>query len=827
MSDLNVALRLRLDNQMKAGADGAKRDLQQLKAEAEKLGKTNAALSPASLRAAQQTRQIETQKAVAVERTTAAYRRQRSEMLAGDLAARRLDRARDVRATREVQRARRNAQMGVSLRNFGPVDWGGGAKPALLRSQEAQRRARLNAMTTTMAAQRAAEVRAARAHYQAGRPAGVAVPGSAPTVSPTSVPVVPPSAGPSLATGAGVGVAAQGRSQGLSYARSFVGGLGVGIGVAAVGQFVKESLLGAADDEFERDQLRVLGNLSEAQMETYRKSLDKTARLRGVGSKGSLGIFGGLMAGGLSSDEAVGMTDNVAIFAKATKSSLEDASRATVALRNNMKLIDPKHIMAAYDAIAAGGKAGEFEVQDMARHLPSLLAKMEKLGETGVTGVRNTVAISQAVRKVVGSSDEAATIMENLLDTFTSREFVAGAKKVGIDVEKSMKDAKDKGLSPVFAMLHQIHKKTGGDPFKVAKLIPNKRAADALIAALREAGFMMELLDEMASSAGSTMEDYRVATDNAKEAWGRFSASIIEKSKEVVGQALPSLTSGMDALTSLLNNNEKRAGGLLEKLGGVLSFMNDIAAKTNEGLSGNAPGQKDILTPLLFGKPLDERTKDAYQEYGRTRREALDLPVSANERRRKEQMRALQEDLGPNVVAREDSQRAEIDAYREYGQTRAQSNRDLVVRKKITMPGPARADDGTLMPPPRVNTFDRMLEGMKKFAPDADAAMDEYNDALGRGLDDARTKISAAVNEFRAMLSFSAGPTISPTMLPAGAAVSAPVQQAGGGSGGGSVNVTQNISTSDSRMAARRSQREQNRAMSLAMNNALHDTGAA
>lgn len=747
MSDLNVALRLRLDNQMKAGAEAAKRDLQALKAEADKLGKTTAAMSPASLRAAQQTRQIETQKAVAIERTSAAYRRQRSEMLAGDLAARRLERARDVRMNREQQRARRNAQMGIGLGPRGPIDWGPTVPAA--RTREAQRRARLDAMTAGLIGSRAAEVRAARFQQQAG------LPGRAALIAPTSVPSVPPSAGPSLATGAGMGVAAQGRAQGFSYARSFMGGLGIGMGVAGVANFAKEALLGAGADEFERDQLRVLGNLSEAQMENYRKTLDRTARLRGVGSKGSLGIFGGLMAGGLTPDEAAGMTDNVAIFAKATRSSMEDASRATVALRNNMKLVDPKHIMAAYDAIAAGGKAGEFEVQDMARHLPSLLAKMEKLGETG------------------------------------------------------------------------------GDPFKVAKLIPNKRAADALIAALREAGFMMELLDEMASSAGSTMKDYETATDNAQEAWARFSGSIIERSKEVVGQALPSITEGMNAITRLLDNTDQRAGGLLETLGSVLRFMDSIAAKQLEKLSGN-PDQKDILSPLIFGKPVDERTKEAYQEYGRTRRasagrfrsplsgrEAEDGSMDAYNRlvnsgdmeaileEAREERRRLREERGLPIRARD---KAENDPrYRQI---------------ELPHQNSGSADDGTPVPPPRVNTFERMLNGMRNLAPEAEDAMKEFNQSLGRGLDDARIQISAAVSDFKAMLSFSAGPTISPTMLPAsapgGGAAAIPVQHAGSG---GSVNVTQNISGSDPRMLARRSQREQNRAINLAMNNALHDTG--
>lgn len=782
MNDLNVALRLSLINQTKAGAEAAKRDLKQLKAEAEKLGKTQAGFSPASTRAARQLEVMETRKAVAAERTTAAYRRQRAEMVAGDITARRLDRAREVRTTRDAARMRREmrsahtAMAAAGMAGRGPIQWAPDGR--MFRSSEALRRQRNEVLAATLAAQRAS----AR-----GLAAGV---GAGATGA------VPAGAGVAAAGAAG-GVAASGRAAGLGYARAFIGGLGIGIGAAAVGQFMKESILGSAADEFERDQLRVLGNISEKQMEAYRKNLDRTARLRGVGSAGSLGIFGGLMAGGLTPDEAAAMTDNVAVFAKATKSALEDAARATVALRNNMKLVRPDDIMAAYDAIAAGGKAGEFEVQDMARHLPSLLAKMEKLGEAGVTGVRNTVAISQAVRKVVGSSDEAATIMENLLDTFTSREFVAGAKKVGINVEKTMKDAKDNGLSPVFAMLHQLHRRTGGDPFKIAQLIPNKRAADALIAVLREAGFMMELLDEMAASAGSTMEDYKVATDNAKESFSRFSSTIVEKAKSVAEGALPAITAAMDAMTSAMNGGKAEAGSFLAELqrlnagaeqlmkglrgeapgqtdilSPVAEWLNNIAGKTNEGLFGRAPGQTDILSPLIFGKS----DRDRWDEYmhGRGARPQPGRRMT----------------LSPREV--EDASMKELKRLRNSGDLEAIMEEEK--QKRLDAAAAAKA------------------------------SMDGYKQALESGLDDARTTIASAVAEFKAMLNFTAGPTISPSVVPAGAAAMPATQHAGGGGG---LSVTQNISTSDPRMAARRSQREQNRAVNLAMANALHDTGRA
>lgn len=497
-----------------------------------------------------------------------------------------------------------------------------------------------------------------------------------------------------------------------------------------------------------------------------------------------------------------------------------------------MKLVNPEQILAAYDAIAIGGKAGEFEVQDMARHLPSLLAKMEKLGEAGVTGVRNTVAISQAVRKVVGSSDEAATIMENLLDTFTSREFVEGAKKVGINVEKTMRDAKDKGLSPVFAMLHQLHRVTGGDPFKIAKLIPNKRAADALVAVLREIGFIMEILDEMTDAAGTTMKDYETATDNARESWERFSSSIIERSKEIAEKSLPAVTDAMDAVTEALENPEQRRGGLFDYLNQLGDLFNPakLATKANEAGKAVTGADGETVKRILFGKTYDERKADAYREYARTRmasRRSLvpAIPLREGEDASMKAYRALRDSGDLEAILEEG--RAERERLRE---ARRQANRNLIYTP-IEMPGsaePGRADDGTPMPTSKPgSTFQRMLDGMRNPAGDAaEEAMNEFNEALGRGLEEARSRISTAVAEFRQMLSFSAGPTISPTIVPASATVASPAT-GGGGGGTANVNVTQNFTNTDPRMAQRRAQREQNRSMSLALANALHDTRLA
>ncbi|KQZ87187.1 hypothetical protein ASD64_07025 [Mesorhizobium sp. Root157] len=383
---------------------------------------------------------------------------------------------------------------------------------------------------------------------------------------------------------------------------SFLGGMGLGVGAGA-GMIAAQTVKGAASDEWERDQLRVLGDISDAQMKIHSKTLDMTATRRGVGSQGAFGVFGGLMAGGLSDTDAAAMTDSVVVFAKATQAATEDAARSTVALRNNMGITADK-MMTAYDAIALGGKAGQFEVQDMAKSLPSLLAKMSKLGEMGETGVRNTVAMAQAIRKTVGTSDEAATNFENMLDKFTSTDFVENAAKMGINVKKTMTEANKKGLSPAFAILQKIAKATKGDPFKIAELVPDRQAAAAITAVLRDMPFVLQLIRDMDNSSGTVMNDYATATDNASAAWDRFASNVSTKAKGLAEVVLPAVTAAMNAASEGMEGLDEVAE---EKL-------KDASQTRKDGYASGQRHQKAVRfwAEKTFGLEPSDLTKDLH-----------------------------------------------------------------------------------------------------------------------------------------------------------------------------------------------------------------------
>jgi len=416
---------------------------------------------------------------------------------------------------------------------------------------------------------------------------------------------------------------------------AFVGGLGLGIGGAAgAGIIAKETLQLSARVEYERDQLQVLGEYSEEKAKLYDKILKPAGARRGVGTMGAYGVFGELMAGGLSAENASAMTDSVLTFAKATRAETMDAGKTAVALQNNMK-VGAGEMMDAFDAMALAGKEGQFEVRDMARNAPSIFAKMAKLGESGLQGVRGFAAMAQEIRATAGTSDEAATNFENMLDKMTAGDFVKNAKKMGIDVQKVFSDANKRGVSPVLEMLKRIRDVTKGDTFKLKELMPDVQANSALSALVGKIPELEAAIGRYGNAGGTVMRDFTNATDNATEAWNRFSSNIQNQAESIGSNVLPSLTAGMNRVSKAMEDIEARRAAVAGEDPSMVDNSRDEFLARYRKINPNAgpmdssyfyeealkrKGRGEIPTIMTLLDEMDsrKRSRELYSE-GKTR----------------------------------------------------------------------------------------------------------------------------------------------------------------------------------------------------------------
>lgn len=165
---------------------------------------------------------------------------------------------------------------------------------------------------------------------------------------------------------------------------------------------------------------------------------------------------GTLVAGGLGSlDEIRQFAPTMAEAATATGASMEDLGKTTLALRDHLGITGESY-REAMNMLAAGGKAGSFELVDMAKHLPTIGAMYGAMGQKGKAAVAEMTAALQVVRMGAGSSDEAANNFRNFLSKLSSPDTIKSFEDAGIDLQDAMRGMAAEGLSPVKSMLNIV-----------------------------------------------------------------------------------------------------------------------------------------------------------------------------------------------------------------------------------------------------------------------------------------------------------------------------------------------------------------------------------
>lgn len=360
----------------------------------------------------------------------------------------------------------------------------------------------------------------------------------------------------------------------------------------------------AASDEERAAYLQVAGGYSPEQRRRYDEAMLRIGARRGIGTYGAQEIFGALQAGGLSSEDAAAMMENVAIFTKATQGNLADAANTTVALRDNMG-ISAGQMPAAYDAIALGAKAGRFEPKDMARNLPSILALSNARGSSGLEGVRLAAAIAQSVVKRKGTPDEAATSIEAMLSDINSASTVESAKKMGVDLDAIGAKATKAGKDPLLEQLRAL-RSIGLDPKKSREVFTNQTATEGYNAVFQDFETILSLMKDMRNAEGTVSKDYAGAENNFNSQKDRLLSNLAANFKELAAPILPALTAGARALSE--NMEAAREAPLdpqksANMLGGGLVM---------EGLklylkgTSSVDGKPSALRRFMFGDAAEE-----------------------------------------------------------------------------------------------------------------------------------------------------------------------------------------------------------------------------
>lgn len=276
-----------------------------------------------------------------------------------------------------------------------------------------------------------------------------------------------------------------------------------------------------------------------------------------------------LVSSGLSFDEALKFLPSVAKTAHASGAAFDDIANSSLAVSRHLK-ISTRELQHAQDIMAAGGKAGQFELKDLAKELPSLAPAAKAVGIEGTKGLARLVAMLQAVREGAGSSSEAATNLQNIFQKMESEETSNKFKKFGVDLRKEMDKARKSGADLFDTFIRLTQKALKGDMSKLPQLF-----ADAQV----QQG-MRPLLEAYARLAGQAQKFH--------EAQGTVETDLARVNKNA--------QAGLDRLSESFDRATTAAGGLVSKM-------------TNPAVNAAADGFKQLAENI-------ERAEKAYNKGG-------------------------------------------------------------------------------------------------------------------------------------------------------------------------------------------------------------------
>lgn len=154
-------------------------------------------------------------------------------------------------------------------------------------------------------------------------------------------------------------------------------------------------------------------------------------------------------------------------FATASGASPRDLVTMAAKAKQTFGLTDDD-LPAMFNMAVAAGKAGNFELRDMAEYLGPQMALAGNAGMKGLDGLQKLLAFNEVAGIAAGSSSEAGNNVVNLLAKLFSSESATRAKSItidgkGIDLPGTLTRAMENGIDPIEAFSRLTDKVTANN----------------------------------------------------------------------------------------------------------------------------------------------------------------------------------------------------------------------------------------------------------------------------------------------------------------------------------------------------------------------------
>jgi phage tail tape measure protein, TP901 family, core region len=351
---------------------------------------------------------------------------------------------------------------------------------------------------------------------------------------------------------------AGGRKTGFAASSASLGRSALALGGASLSMYGLSRAIGdtigkTADLDRRMTRLRVTAGASAAEMGAATAALQTLAVETALPLDKVASGLEVLVAQGRSLSDSMSMIGAIARTAQASGSEVEDIAKTADSVGTNFKIAGAD-MQKAFDIMVEGGKAGQFELKDMARYLPSLAPAAAAVGLKGAEGLEQLVAMLQVVRKGTGTTEEAASSMNNIFQKMESEETAKRFGKFGVDLRKEMKEARKNGRNLLEVFEELTAKALKGDLSKLPQLFSDMEFARGMRAILSFRGEWQRLQKEIRSNApGSVLRDFNTVAQGARaeidrlgEAWDAFQIRLGKKIEPAVVGVLRSIREQID-----------------------------------------------------------------------------------------------------------------------------------------------------------------------------------------------------------------------------------------------------------------------------------------
>ena len=349
------------------------------------------------------------------------------------------------------------------------------------------------------------------------------------------------------------------RAQGIATGMAAGGAASIGTGMVMAAPIVA-GVQAAQEYESVMTDIGQKADLSREKTAELGKSLLIAARAANQMPADMQAGVDALAGMGASVPDAARMMTPIGRAATAYKAEIADLSNAAYAVKDNLK-VPVDQTARVIDVMAAAGKAGAFEIKDMAGAFPALTASYQALGQNGVAAVADLAAGLQIARKGAGDSASAGTNLANVLQKISSPATNKAFEKMGVNLPNALKKAYREGKTPLEAIAEITNKTLKGDLSKLGYLFEDAQVQQGLRPLIQNMQLFRQIRSDAMGANGTTDRDFAERMKDSAEQTKALKTNAATLAVTLGAQLLPTVNAGLASL----NNFATRIGDLANR----------------------------------------------------------------------------------------------------------------------------------------------------------------------------------------------------------------------------------------------------------------------